>query len=269
MRYPLTGLPIVKTHDPFVFHSPLDEPGRGASPPQASMAHGDRPWRAIEFVSFPPGYYEVRSRLQTTDALHFTLAGQGELLLDGDACQVEVGVMTSAPAGTTLTIANTSPSETLVLFVAELAVPADALDYPPSCCNLLRELHVSDHFHPVFKGTQRLLPVMATVDLRHMFAAPWGTFSLLVVPPGSRVDPYSESDQDQVLVVMRGSATFTTPKGGGTATEPRDLDETLQMECDGRLYHSVCIPRGMPCGFINQSSGNDPVFIACLTVGLR
>ena len=266
MRYPLISLPIANTHDPFQLNAPLDDFGMDACPSRASMPHGGGPWRAIEFVSFPPGHRDVEPHPRTTDALHFTLAGQGELVSDDDPCQVEVGVLTSAPAGSTFAIANTSFSEELVLFVAELAVPDDALDYPPSFCHLVRELHPSDHFHPVFKGSQRIRPVMATVHLRHAFAAPWGTFSLVVVPPGCRVEPYIEPDQDQVLVVMRGKATFTIPKGRGTVTEPNNLDETLLIDSDSQLYQSVFVPCGMPCGFLNQPSEKAPLFVACLTV---
>lgn len=232
----------------------------------ASIPQDGGPWRALAIVSFSPNSSDVEPHAQTTDVLSFTLAGRGEWVSNGDACQLETGVMVSAPAGTSLTIANASALETLEMFVAEVAVPDGARDYPPSFCHLLQELHTSDHFHRVFNGTQRICPMMAEVKLQHAFAAPWGTFSLLVLPPGCRVEPFIEPDQDQVFLVMRGQATFILPTWRGSITEPNGLPETRQIATERQSYQSVFVPRGVPCGLLNQSGKNTPVFVVCLTV---
>ncbi len=265
MHYPVISLPSTKAHDPFQLHSRLADPDLCPFPTSASMPHGG-PWRSASVVSFPPGYHGRKACAPTVDALFFTLAGRGRLVSDGDACPLEAGVMASVPAGTAQALVNTSASEALVLFLAEVAVPTGAPSYPPSFCHLVQELHASDHFHPVVKGTQRIRPRMAQVDLRHALAAPWGTLSLVEIPPGCHVDPYIEAEQDQVLVVMRGKVAFTIPKGSSTATEPEKLEETRQVERDGRCHHRLFVPRGMSCGWRNEASREVPLFMACLTV---
>lgn len=265
MSYPLTYLPFVKSHDPFLPKARRNASRVGASPSVTNRARGGGSWRGIQVASFPPGYCEGEPQPRTADTLHFTLAGQGRLMSNGDVCQIEAGVMFGAPAGTAYAIANTSATEELVLFVAEVAVPENALEYPPSYCHLARELHPSDHFHPVWSGSRRIRPEVAVVHLRHAFAGPWGRLSLLIVPPASRVEPYSEPDQDQVLVVMRGNATFVFSKGA-SITEPNVREGAPQVELANPFHQGVFVPRGKPCGFMNQPSNLAPLFIACLTV---
>jgi mannose-6-phosphate isomerase-like protein (cupin superfamily) len=254
-----------KVSDPCMLSAQVNDSGRRAPLPLANAACGDGPWHSVQVVSFPPGSCEEAPPSQTIDTLHFTLAGQGRILHDGDACQIEAGVMTSVPAGTAYTIANTAATAPLVLFVAKVAVPEHALDYPPSYCHLVREMHPSDDFHPVFNGVQRIRPALATVHLRHACAGPWGKLFLVSIPPGCHVAPYIEPDQDQVFVAMRGTPTFFIPQGQRTATAPGP-GETLWIAGNGRTYQSVFIPRGMSCGFMNQPDEKTPLFMTCLTV---
>lgn len=263
------GDPIVKAS-----HSSLRQTLCGGKAPVAapsfitSIPQSSGPWRAISLVSFPPGHHEELSQSQTTDALYLIVTGRGTLVLNGDPCPGEAGVMLGAPAGATLAITNTSASENLVVFVAEVAIPDNAPSYPPSYCHVLRELHPSNHFHPAFRGSQHLRPPMATVHLHHAFAGPWGTLSLVELAPGCRVAPYHEPDQDQVLVAMRGNAEFTLfdPDNNASLLRFGAADEAVRPERKKLFHQNIFIPRGVSCSFLNLPSSRVPLLMACLTV---
>lgn len=273
MRTNLTGLSIANIHNPIETYHQLGGPGRVFNKALAIPVHLGHPWHSVEFVRIPPGHNGVGAHQQATDEIYLILSGRGELVTNGEPALVEAGTLAGAPVGTVHALTNMSARDDLTLLVVELAAPADVPAYPPSFCHLLRELQTADTFHPVIYGQQqRVRPRLATVDLRHAFAASWGSLSLVELPPGSRISPYIESEDDQLLFVMRGHATFTIPrtssarKEGLASDQADDPSEPIRVHSDNRSHQSVLVPRGVPCGWTNRASGEYPLLVACLTV---
>jgi quercetin dioxygenase-like cupin family protein len=263
MRTSLTGLSIANTHNPIETYHQLGGPGRVFNKALAIPMHLGQPWHSVEFVRIPPGHNGVGAHQQATDEIYLILSGRGELVTNGEPALVETGTLAGAPVGTVHALTNASATEDLTLLVVELAAPGHAPAYPPSWCHLLQELQASSAFHPVIHGQQRVRPRLATVDLRRALAASWGSLSLVEVPPGCRIPPYAEPEDDQLLLVMHGHATFTIPREapeGGTPAEP------IRVYSDNRSHQSVLVPRGVPCGWTNRASGEYPLLVACLTV---
>lgn len=264
METNLTGLSIANTHNPIETYHQLGGPGRVLNKALAIPFHLGYPWHSVEFVRIPPGHNGVGMHRQCTEEIYLILAGQGELVTNGEPALVSAGTLAGAPVGTVHSLTNTSATDDLTLLVVELIAPADAPIYPPSWCHLLHELQPDDAFHPVLHGQQqRVRPRLASVDLHRAFAAPWKRLSLVEIPPGCRIPPYMEPDDDQLLFVMEGHATFTIPREGSEAGTPV---EPLRIHSDNRGHQSVLVPRGVPCGWTNRASGQYPLLVACLTV---
>jgi len=263
MRTSLTGLSIASTHNPIETYHQLGGPGRVFNKALAIPFHLGHPWHSVEFVRIPPGHNGVGAHQQATDEIYLILLGRGELVTNGEPALVEAGVLAGAPVGTVHALTNTSATDDLTLLVVELAAPANAPAYLPFRRHLLQELQESEAFHPVISGQRRVRPRLAMVDLRHAFLASWGSLSLVELPPGSRIPPYVEPENDQLLLVMQGHATFTIPGEApavGTSTEP------IRIHSDNRSHQSVLVPRGVPCGWTNRASGEYPLLVASLTV---
>jgi uncharacterized cupin superfamily protein len=259
MNTSLTGLSITNTHHPIETYHQLGGPGCVFNKALAIPMHLGQPWHSVEFVRIPPGRNGVGTHLQSTDEIYLILSGQGELVTNGEPALVEAGMLAGAPVGTIHALTNISATEDLTLLVVELTAPADALVYPPLWCHLLRELQAGDGFHPVIHGDhQRIRPRLATAALYRAFSSSWGSLSLIEVPPGCRVPPYVEPEYDQLLLVMRGHATFLIPRAAPL--------EAIRVHSDNRSHQSVLVPRGVSCGWSNRASGEYPLLVACLTV---
>jgi hypothetical protein len=173
-------------------------------------------------------------------------------------------------------LTNTSETEALSLLVVELTTAASSPIYPPSWCHLLQELQESEDFYPVLYSKQLVRPRLARADLRRAFSGTFGTLSLVELPPGSHIEPFIEPDDDQLLFVVHGHATFTLLRRSETMTtgipEANDtatFDESAKpivVHSDDRSHQSVLVPRGVPCGWTNRASGKFPLLIARLTV---
>ena len=259
MNTSLTGLSITNTHNPIETYHQLGGPGRVCNKALAIPMHLGQPWHSVEFVRLPPGHNGVGTHQQTTDEIYLVLSGQGKLVTNGEPALVETGTLAGAPVGTVHALTNASATHDLTVLVVELTAPLDAPAYPPSLCHLLRELQPGESLHPVIHGDhQRVRPRLATVDLRRAFAASWGSLSLVEVPPGCRIPPYVEPEYDQLLLVMRGHATFLIPRAAPL--------EPIRVHSDNRSHQSVLVPRGVSCGWSNRASGEYPLLVACLTV---
>lgn len=258
-----TGLSIANTEHPIETYHQLGGPGRVFNKALVIPAHLGQPWHAVEFVRIPPGHNGVGAHQQATDEIYLILSGHGELVTNGESALVEAGTLAGAPVGTVHALTNRSLTEDLTLLVVELTPPADAPAYPPSWCHLLQEMQESWAFYPVIYGQRRVRPRLATVDLRHAFAASWEQLSLVELAPGCRILPFSEPEVDQLLFVMHGHATFLLP---GAEPDSGASIEPICIHADNQSHQSVLVPRGVACGWTNRASGDYPLLVARLTV---
>jgi quercetin dioxygenase-like cupin family protein len=260
MKPELTGLTIANTHNPIACHRYLGGPGHIFLKALAAPAQLSLPWQTITFVRIPPGANGIGAHRQAAEEILLVLSGQGNLLTNGEASRVEAGMLIGAPVGTVHALTNHSLCDDLTLLVVEVTAPAKAPVYPPSWCHLVQEMALGDTFHPVVQRHHRVRPRLASVNLRHAFAASWGSLTLVELAPGCRIPRYTEPEHDHLLFVLRGHATFTFAGEGAAEAE------ALRVHSDNRSHQSVLVPRGVRCGWINRASGETPLLVACLTV---
>lgn len=257
--YDLQGLSISDARNPIQTYSQLGGPGRVCNKALAIPVHVGLPWRSVEYVMIPAGHNGVGEHTQTTDEIYYIITGTGEMVTNGEPSTVRDGTLVIAPAGTRHSITNASTSDPLSFLVVE--VQAENPEQPRSAhaLNLLEGLRESQAYpHRVIRGIDPVAPVVSTVNLHDYFAGSWGTFSLVRIPPGSRVEPYTEEAYDQLLFVVHGYASIFVAK---------NEDEEIPIALCNDEHQSVLIPRGVPRRFTNRASGAlYPLLIACLNV---
>ena len=184
------------------------------------------------------------------------MSGHGTLTTDGFPVVVGAGCVVIAPCGTTHALRNGATSTPLSLLVVELQAPASPRQNP-AIVRLAGLLHPGNAFAPVRVRGQIVQPQMATLDLSAFFRGPWGTFSLVDVPPGARVDAYQEEHRDQLVLLSGFSSALITP--------PEPADE-IRVDATGEGFQCLVVPAGVPLRLENRASGTYTARILCLTV---
>lgn len=255
----LCGLSIANTHNAIETHQQLGGQGIVYNKSLAIPAHQGYPWSSIEFVSIPPGgHNSVGRHIQTTDEIYLIVSGQGEMITNGEKRLVLRGTLALAPMGTIHEIANRSATEWLSFLVVELQPSVTReTHYSPACFNLLEDLQPVHHHYPMCRGKQTVFPSGTTLDLSSHFSSPWGSISLLNIPPGATTETYAELARDQLLFSLQGLLRVEIWSG---------FREPLRVISDGESHLSVLIPQGILRRFANQASGDYPLLLASLTV---
>jgi mannose-6-phosphate isomerase-like protein (cupin superfamily) len=255
MGYSLTGLSVADTSAPIETHA--QQGGTGVVYNKALLipGHLGGPWRSLEYVLIPKATAGIVSSVgmhtQASDELYSICQGSGMLTTGGHAHAVASGCLAIAPRGTEHSICNESSHSPLGLLVLELAAreevpPLPAVEF--ACVPaLLKE--TTTGFHPAKSGGHRLALRAAAIDLSRYFSAPAARLTLIELPAGGHIEPYSEEEQDEVLFVLKGQA---------------DIDvaaHRFQTREDGL---SVVVPCGVPRRITNRSSISAPLFLSVL-----
>lgn len=273
MRFNLTGLASTNTSDPIVTYDQLGGTGVVRNKALVIPAHlnnpsGYSPWESIEFVSIDPICNGIRSAVgahtQTTDELYYIVEGTGTLTVNGEPERVFPGCLALAPRGTTHSLVNDSPLDSLSFLVVELRALSDESQRPvilPLASSLQHSNALSVHV-----GKAHVPCPIAEVDLRPFFgrSSYWGKLSLMVFPPGARVTLDWERKADQLLF-LQGFATVIVTKDRASETTMGQREE-IRIETSGIGYHSVLIPAGALFRLENRASGHYPVTLLRLTV---
>lgn len=270
MRYNLSGLSMASTADPIETHDQLGGSGIVRNKALAIPGHLNGqavlqgPWASIEFVSLDPGEDNaVGEHTQRTDEVYYIVEGRGTLTTNGVPELVEAGCLAIAPCGTTHTIRNGSSSTPLSFLVVELQAPHSLSHPAPSLLNLAARLVPGETMAPVRVGGKRVRPLVATVDLEELFLGPWGTLSLVELPPGARVEEYCEPSADQLLL-LGGFSSAVVMKC--VPTRPTEKREEIRVDASGEGYQCVIVPAGVPHRLENRASGTYPARLLCLNV---
>jgi mannose-6-phosphate isomerase-like protein (cupin superfamily) len=267
MRYNLAGLSIADTNSPIETYDQLDGFGTVRNKALAIPGHlnggEEGPWASVEFVSIAPGSENtIGAHTQKTDEVYYIVEGRGTLTTDSVPSLVEAGCLAIAPCGTTHTICNGSDRSPLSFLVVELHTPFGPVQ-PPSVHNLAARLRPGEAFAPVRVEGRFVSPRTVTLNLQEHFLGPWEFLCLVELPPGARVDDYSEPRADQLLLLSGFTSAFVTRR---SPTEPGEQKEEIAVHASGEGYHCLVIPPGVPRRIENRASGNYPAHLLCLTV---
>jgi mannose-6-phosphate isomerase-like protein (cupin superfamily) len=240
----LTGLSVADMGSPVQTYDQLGGTGTVFNKALAIPMHLGSPWQSLEYVVISPATdgqeSSVGEHLQQTDEIYYIHRGTGVLTTNGISCEVAPGFLSIAPRGTRHSIRNTSSREELAFLVVELAPPpGESLSQPRGIPSLPALLADSADFHPARLGVREVRLRVASVDLSRYCSARWGRLTLVEMPPGSRVHPYTEEAYDENLFVLSGNASITV------------AEERFYTWEHGL---SVLIPRGVPHAIANRSS---------------
>jgi mannose-6-phosphate isomerase-like protein (cupin superfamily) len=199
--------------------------------------------RSLEYVSVLAAS-SVGTHLQETDEIYYLDRGIGELVTNGEACQVREGDLVIAPRGTTHSIRNLQAIQPLSFLVIEVAAPHEPAYAPMVMEGLPQTLEMDYDRYRAVVGQQEMPLRLAVVTLNACFAGPWGELTLLELPPGCRMVAYSLPTHDENLFVLRGHASI----------EIGELDVPFRTDEEPECGLNILVPAGLGRQITNQSS---------------
>lgn len=221
------------------------------------------PYNSLEFVVMGAPKDGEMTRIgeheQGTDEIYLVVEGQAILTTNGRDEMVSAGDLVIAPKGTRHSVATEGG---LAFLVVELRTPTAEV-YSPTVIKDLRarattEKQSSASGHPALAPYQQV-----RIDLSTYFSAPWGTLTLVHIPPCGATDEYVIDGADELLFqfdVRRGCATV---KAGGRIFES-GMQGVGMFAASPSEGLSVLVPAGMPRHMKNRASS--PLWMLSLEV---
>lgn len=209
----------------------------------AIPSHLDNALNSLEYVSVLAGS-SVGEHQQTTDEIYYLDRGVGELTTNGETCYVREGDLIIAPRGTVHSIRNLQTIQPLSFLVIEVKAPRQPVYTPMVVEGLPQALEMKFEQYGAVVGQDKVPLRLTEVALNTCFAGPWGTLTLLELPPGCRLTAYSLPEHDENLFVVRGHAQI----------QVSDLDVPFLTDEDPECGLNMLVPAGLPRQVGNKSS---------------
>jgi mannose-6-phosphate isomerase-like protein (cupin superfamily) len=170
--------------------------------------HLEGGWHCVEYVVIPPGASCGHHVHANTEEIYYILSGEAVIEMNGEPMHAHAGDLVVTPIGATHSIANKG-SEEMRFFVTEVYPHDHPGGDTPACIPVLQRLALREHYR------NATIPVnVASVDLASRFTGDWHAFSVVDIPAGGVVGPYSLPDRGEVLFIADGGSAEVAVEGG-------------------------------------------------------